>query len=1358
MAKVMDQPLSEEAGSDNEEIDKLFPRCRPRSVVSSSDFNQNSVSAILNNNHHHLFLKDHRQLSNASSDSAMSIMDKANDNYMSHNNQDGHHRPGSVASETSSCCGGDLPPPPPPAEEDQSVISAYDFCDYDGGLLCTANSKDPSMSRPFEEAAMYDPELDVGYHMDPGFCLRESRIEIAGGREIFSKSRSKLSKKRHGEEAPFHHHPQRISHDHSQAGCNSSAKSQDFKRFSADVMYDEKLRRYMYNMCSGSVDKLHTCSKYRTESTYIAEEKSPEHLPKMNGRISLRKSSSVRGLQDIMPEDSKLHSGHLVYEAPVNNAEIVYDDIGELMDQKKVVENGGSSSSYGSNGHRNGLHVKTTACESEYSTYPSEILESPNSDTDLSFRTMHKPQIGFLDASSPVSPYSGAIWNVDGLQERIDSITNLSHDEDMDTDSEPTSPVKQGITRLIGNVPIAEYEGSPRRYGPRPGYPHRVASDYPADSNNEKGPPTTCEELLKVIAGNKSNNSENRKLACNECKCPNPGDDHLDCNSSDSDAKNVIKEFSTSNQCESQNSDSSATLPPSAQDTDFNDLEYKLYRVNTGSSYVGRRLAQPTGDDSQDSPRRNEVVRLMNGDVPHIAKTPISSLSPARDSIDPLIPKEPPNCAAVGGSTSNIFLPNEQELMLLHESVHQHTLQVEMVDQDLESISTYPGTEDLGETEVGEQVDHTRNFTLSPETTDCDSNDVESVVSLEGSMNSGGRLLSSMPVLEDGLSSGHSSDPDTSEDEASDGGHWASQNRKRSSDDFDKSTLALINKQISKIEQDFCKRPPTNSIVSPEMNHHDVAEYLWRYSCNSQHLNMQDVDLSYFDVLTQKPNDTSPRLPNDNGMLEECANGKPGSGNVSDAIKEIKQAIQMSKNVQLKSTLSGSNNCDGPNQPVWVPRLSHTSKTKDGIHLDGHTEKNPDDDCDTDQETDRLLGAQRTDDKGFYDDKNRNSSGKKKSTSKEVLIHEPAVLIEGVLFRARYLGSTQLVCEGQPTKATRMMQAEEAVSRIKAPEGETQPSTEVDLFISTEKIMVLNTDLKEIMMDHALRAISYIADIGDLVVLMARRRVMNSPDDPGEPKIKRTPKMICHVFESEEAQFIAQSIGQAFQVAYMEFLKANGIEDSSFVKEMDYQEVLNSQEIFGNELEMFAKKEKQKEVVVPKQKGEILGMVIVESGWGSMLPTVVIANMAQSGPAARCGQLNIGDQIIAINGISLVGLPLSTCQNYIKNTKTQTVVKLTVVPCAPVVEVKIKRPDTKYQLGFSVQNGVICSLLRGGIAERGGVRVGHRIIEINGQSVVAVPHEKIVNLLATSVGEIHMKTMPTSMFRLLTGQESPLYI
>lgn len=46
--------------------------------------------------------------------------------------------------------------------------------------------------------------------------------------------------------------------------------------------------------------------------------------------------------------------------------------------------------------------------------------------------------------------------------------------------------------------------------------------------------------------------------------------------------------------------------------------------------------------------------------------------------------------------------------------------------------------------------------------------------------------------------------------------------------------------------------------------------------------------------------------------------------------------------------------------------------------------------------------------------------------------------------------------------------------------------------------------------------------------------------------------------------------------------------------------------------------------------------------------------------------------------------------------------------------------------------------MRGGIAERGGIRVGHRIIEINGQSVVATTHDKIIQILTNAVGEVRM--------------------
>nr|XP_020479394.1 amyloid beta A4 precursor protein-binding family A member 2-like isoform X2 [Monopterus albus] len=376
---------------------------------------------------------------------------------------------------------------------------------------------------------------------------------------------------------------------------------------------------------------------------------------------------------------------------------------------------------------------------------------------------------------------------------------------------------------------------------------------------------------------------------------------------------------------------------------------------------------------------------------------------------------------------------------------------------------------------------------------------------------------------------------------------------------------------------------------------------------------------------------------------------------------------------------------------------------------------------------------------------------------------EPEDLIDGIIFAANYLGCTQVLSDKNPSKSVRMSQAHEAVSQIKSQDEDSQMMTEVDLFISTKAVKVLNADTQETMMNSALRTISYIADIGSIVVLMARRQMSQASSEDFSESSDSTSEgksqygMICYVFESEDAQLIAQSIGQAFSVAYREFLRANGINPTD-LSQKQYSDIINSQEMYHDDLVHFSNSDNCKELYVEKQKGEILGVVIVESGWGSILPTVILASMLNSGPAARSGKLSVGDQIMSINDTSLVGLPLATCQGIIKGLKNQVKVKLSIVSCPPVTTVLIKRPDLKFQLGFSVQNGIICSLMRGGIAERGGVRVGHRIIEINGQSVVAMAHEKIVQTLSVSVGEINMKTMPAVMFRLLTGQETPIYI
>ncbi|XP_006869006.1 PREDICTED: amyloid beta A4 precursor protein-binding family A member 3 [Chrysochloris asiatica] len=364
-------------------------------------------------------------------------------------------------------------------------------------------------------------------------------------------------------------------------------------------------------------------------------------------------------------------------------------------------------------------------------------------------------------------------------------------------------------------------------------------------------------------------------------------------------------------------------------------------------------------------------------------------------------------------------------------------------------------------------------------------------------------------------------------------------------------------------------------------------------------------------------------------------------------------------------------------------------------------------------------------------------------------------LLDGVIFGAKYLGSTQLLSERNPPPSTRMAQAQEAMDRVKAPSGETQPMTDVDLFVSTKRIKVLTTDSQEAMMDHALQTISYIADIGSVLVLMARRRLARRPAPQDHDR--RLYKMICHVFHSEDAQLIARAIGQAFSVAYNQFLQESGIDPSQAATRQNLG-ATGPGHLHNGDLDHFSNSENCREVQVKKRPGEGLGVALVESGWGSLLPTAVIANLQRGGPAERSGALSIGDRLTAINGASLVGLPLTACEAAIREVKPQTSVTLSIVHCPPVTTAIIRRPHTREQLGFCVENGIICSLLRGGIAERGGVRVGHRIIEINGQSVVAMPHARIIELLTEAHNEVYIKTMPAATYRLLTGQEQPVYL
>ena len=388
---------------------------------------------------------------------------------------------------------------------DASVVSGYHEPDH---------SRSSVLDSSYEDAPMPQTRREH-------FRLRDSRIEAAGGREVYSQSRSRM-----------HHHRHRGNASHVTVHHNSILQNQQHLKQQHLVQLQQQ------QLVSRSID-----------STIQNEQHLQQGLPLDNSSASSSCSRTSR--ESGLPPDSPL-----VYETRFpGSSEVVFDDIGEW--------NGG-----------------------------------------LTVRGMDDQ----TNASS--TPTSGP-----------------------DSESPEVSPTR--VTK-IGNVPIADYEGSPRRYGPRsagvrfsprrghslrprPGFPRRVSS-YPHEDLKSAEKKNMLIEVEQVAQKDqwivpKSGNNSCTEIESRESPVPpiisistltsvyastideiasatttttsttaaNKTTASLD---SDmiydyevSETQKVLQEFF-------QDSRVSRT-PPQA----FYDLEYHLKRHH-GNSYVGQRLAE----------------------------------------------------------------------------------------------------------------------------------------------------------------------------------------------------------------------------------------------------------------------------------------------------------------------------------------------------------------------------------------------------------------------------------------------------------------------------------------------------------------------------------------------------------------------------------------------------------------------------------------------------------------------------------------------------------------------------------------------------------------------------------------------
>uniref|UniRef100_A0A2A4J6X6 Uncharacterized protein n=2 Tax=Heliothis virescens TaxID=7102 RepID=A0A2A4J6X6_HELVI len=539
------------------------------------------------------------------------------------------------------------------------------------------------------------------------YKLRDSRIiEIAGGRELYSQSRTKAVRKlRHNN-----------THKHNMRNKVRSL-TKDTVDYAADNLSNEISLHRINNEPKKMISR-HTSPTYTNGDRDVILEQSAMGIPKNSSPIL-----DPHKTTDVSTKSSPI--------AVVADGEVVvFDD----------------------NDDWKGLRTEPEASDDEIDISVKRTLDNiKNGDSDV---LNNKSEVSCDSQSSREDASPSAAW--------------VSGDED-----------KSRLTRVIGELPIAQYEGSPRRYGvgtqkparsPRPGFPQRVVTE-----SRDISPPSgsTAFDYLYEF-------SETRKVLEEFFRCPT--------NAGQPQINNLIANDEIVN---------------------FQELDYELRR-------------QP-----QECPSENGLEGGSESEWPHVPDTLDSP-----------------------------------------HTTHNHTnflgLQVRSSQQG--GAYSTPNVRELsvGAAWSGSGSARDAPFALSSDSSDSASDKDLSLMLMENDlsemkavvMDTNRVVVTHLPVVEDGLSSGHASDTDNN------------------------------NQMIQ-----------NHSVV--------IKEIVENGTSTDPHV-LSDADLHSLDPLGE--------------IKKYTANKRPSSAQSTESV-EIKPA-------------SGD-----------------------------------EDEADTDLETDRLLGQQRTDDQGFFDDK-----------------------------------------------------------------------------------------------------------------------------------------------------------------------------------------------------------------------------------------------------------------------------------------------------------------------------------------------------------------------------------------------------
>ncbi len=338
-----------------------------------------------------------------------------------------------------------------------------------------------------------------------------NRIELAGGRELFSSSRSMRSKRRssnhaatsgHGQSAKTNAELQQQQQHHQQpyqassqattvssrrSGSNSSFISRHTQLYSVSMATEgganEAAPTSQHSELSSSVAGESTAA---AAAAVVVDEELPSegrllHSEKQTQQTQSQQQTQLQQQQPQQPPPPPQLVNTLespVVTADKNQRSNAGGACNTNNDQRTLpVESSTSTAAAMSAAqHCHRMPGEAAAVVSE-----EQLLETTTSamtDPEDSRVVNAVPPVG-LDEEEVVSSSNQEEEPVDVDSEDSNSSCGTSAKSFEGAASSPSHDER--IARIIGSVPIAQYEGSPKRYGPKPGYPKRVLS---TSSNN----------------------------------------------------------------------------------------------------------------------------------------------------------------------------------------------------------------------------------------------------------------------------------------------------------------------------------------------------------------------------------------------------------------------------------------------------------------------------------------------------------------------------------------------------------------------------------------------------------------------------------------------------------------------------------------------------------------------------------------------------------------------------------------------------------------------------------------------------------------------------------------------------------